>query len=249
MYIKRSDTVVIFLVLLFFGWPTYIIGQKNEKQELVSNILDKAQQAYGPNEVIENGRIYIPIHPRANGYPYFLDADWMMGKLVMKGDNFNDLNIKYNVNLEELILKKEKENKENHLPIVLNNNFIDSFELEGHHFINLDSMPGTDELSDFAELIYQGEIIFLIKHTKEFLNRYSQSNPYGAYSKLNSTYYIYETERLTRVGTKKSFLNYFEPNRKEIKKFMRQNRIKYKKASHIQLHDLIKYCDEQSHAL
>ena len=247
MYIKRSFTAGIFLVLLFFGWPTYLIGQKNENQQLVSNILDKAQHAYGPNEIIENGRIYIPIHPRANGDPYFLDSDWINGMVVIKGDKFSNLNVKYNVNLEELILKKEKENQESHIPIVLNYNFIDSFELEGHHFINLSVMPFGDELAGFAELIYQGEIIFLIKHTKEFLNRYSQSNPYGAYSKLNSTYYIYETETLTRLGTKKSFLNYFEPIRKEIKKFMRQNRIKYKKASHIQLYELIKYCDELSH--
>lgn len=247
MYYKRLYRVLIFSSLFLSGWPTYLAGQKSDQQQLVANILDKAQYAYGPNEVIENGRIYIPDHPRANGNPYFLDLDWISGTLVIKGDKFSDLKVKYNVNLDELILKKEKENQESHMPIMLNYNFIDSFELEGHHFINLSGMPFSDELSGFAELIYEGEIIFLIKHTKEFLNRYSQSNPYGAYSKLNSIYYIYETETLTRVGTKKSLLKYFEPLRKEIKKFMRQNRIKYKKATHIQLYELIKYCDELSH--
>jgi len=247
MYIKSVYTVIISFLFFLAGWPIHIVGQTNEEHQNVSDILEKTHLAYGPNEMLENGRIYTPLHPRAKGNPYFLETSWMPGKLIVKGDIFSELKIKYNVALEQLIFKKEIENQESHIPIILNNNFIDSFDIESHHFINLNTMPFHDKLSGFAELIYQAQLIFLVKYNKEFLNRYSQSNPYGAYSKLSSVYYIYENEKLTRLGTKRSFLKYFEPIRKEIKKFLRKNNIRFKKASNTQLKELIRYCDEKSH--
>lgn len=247
MYIKSVYPIIALFFLLFLGWSLNLNGQTKEKQQYLSEILDKAYAVYGPNEMLENGRIYIPKHSRAQGNPYFAGTDWMATTMTIKGELFNDLKIKYNVNLELLILKKEKENQESHIPIVLNNNFIDSFESDGRQFINVKTKPFGDELSGYVELIYDSQIIFLVKHSKEFLNRYSQSNPYGAYSKLYSVYYIYGNEILTRVSTKGSFLNYFASFKKEIKKFLRQHNIKYKKATNNQLYQLIKYCDEKSH--
>jgi hypothetical protein len=170
----------------------------------------------------------------------------MMGKLILQGDIFSNTLLKYDVSLELVILKKEVKNQESHIPIILNNNFIDSFEVEGRLFVNLNTKPFIHNLSGFVEMIYEDRIIFMIKHHKEFINRYSQSNPYGAYSKLSSTYYLYENEMLTRLSTKNSLLNHFEPYKKEIKKFLRQQNIRYKKATSKQLYELIKYCDEIS---
>ena len=236
------------LLLVFVFSKVTLLGQNaDDIQHQITDILEKANRVYGPDEMLENGRLYIPAHPKANGNPYFMGKGWLAGKLIITGDIFSNVKIKYNVNLELLILKKEIENQESHIPIILNNNFIDSFDTGDHHFINLNAMPFNDELSGFAELIYQGQLIFLVKHTKEFITRYSQSNPYGAYSKLYSIYYIYENDELTRLSTRRTFLNYFEPFRKEIKKYMRQHSITYKKATNAQLYELIKYCDEISH--
>jgi len=237
----------VLLLVLVFGRVALLGQNVVDNQHQITDILKKTNRVYGPDEMLENGRLYIPAHPKAKGYPYFLGTGWPAGNLIIKGDSFTNLKIKYNVNLEQLILRKEIENQESHIPILLNNNFIDSFDAEDHHFINLNAMPFNDELSGFAELIYQGQLIFLVKHTKEFIPRYSQSNPYGAYSKLLSIYYIYENDELTRLSTKRTFLNYFEPFRREVKKYMRQNSIIYKKATNTQLYELIKYCDEISH--
>jgi len=237
---------LILFVAFFFCKEKVVAQNADNKQQAVTEILRKANQVYGPNEMLENGKVYIPDHPKAKEYPYYLESGWMDARLILKGDIFIDLHVKYNVCLELLILKKEVENQENHIPIVLNNNFIESFDIKDHHFINLNTMSFNAELSGFAELIYQDQLIFLVKHTKEFLPQFSQSNPYGAYSKLSSNYYIYKNDKLTRLNSKKAFLNYFEPFRKDIKKYMRQNNIKYKKASSTQLYNLIKYCDEVS---
>ncbi len=243
-----SVKILLLLFLLSFFSNALLLGQNDSNiQSQISDVLTNTNLVYGPDEMLENGRLYIPDHPKARGNPYFTDSEWKEGSLIVKGDVYSNVLVKFNVNLDQLILKKEYIKKESHIPIILNNNFIDSFSVEDRLFISLHTMPFIPELIGFAELIYKGRIIFLIKHNKEFINRYSQSNPYGDYSKLNSVNYIYEDERLTRLNTKRSFLNYFESYKKEIKKYIRQNSIRYKKATSAQLFELIKYCDEVSH--
>lgn len=247
--LKNLSVKINFLLLLLLVVSNAELAGQTEKtiQAQISNVLTNAEQVYGPDEVLENGRLYIPDHPKAKGNPYLSDTEWMDGSLIVKGDTYNYVLIKYNVNLEQLILKKTSVGQQSHVPIILNSNFIDSFTTEDRHFVNIGTMSYINELSGFVELIYNGRIIFFIKYNKEFMTQYSQSNQYGAYSKLNSVYYIYENNKLTRLSSKNSFLNYFEPYKKEIKKFMRQKSIRYKKASSAQLFELIKYCDDVSH--
>lgn len=242
-----SVNILLLLFLTLFISNPILVGQNaNTIQSQISDVLTNAKQVYGPDEMLENGRLYIPEHPKAKGNPYLTDTEWMNGNLIVKDDTYNNVLVKFNVCLEQLILKKAYEGQESHIPIVLNNNFIDSFNSDDRYFVSLYTMPFIKELTGFVELIYEGRIVFIIKHHKEFITRYSQSNPHGAYSKLNSVYYIYEDDKLTRLSTKRSFLNYFEYYRKEIKKFMRQEGIRFKKASSPQLFELIKYCDEVS---
>lgn len=237
------------LLPFIFICNTILLGQDtNTIQQQISDVLSNANQVYGPDEMLENGRLYVPDHPKAQGNPYLIDTEWMFTKLIVAGDIFDDVQIKYNVNHEQIILKKGNLKQESHIPIILNNNFIDSFNAGDQYFVNLKSMPFIDELSGFGELIYKGRIIFFIKYHKEFLTQYSQSNQYGAYSKLNSDYYLLDNEKLTPLNTKGAFLKYFEPHKKVIKKYIRQNKIRYNKATSSQLYELIKYCDEISYS-
>lgn len=221
-------------------------SQDNNQLQL-AELLTKTRMLYGHDEVLENGKLYSPAHPKAKGNPFFSSPGWKTGKLDICGDVYVDIGVNYDVTLDQVILKKEIANQENHYPIILNSNFINSFEFEGHTFVNLKDTTINKELPGYTELIYRGNFIFLAKHVKEFLNQYSQSNPYGYYSKLYSDYYIVEGEKLTRLNTKRVFLSYFDANRKDLKKYFRQNNIKYKKESNSRLADLLEYADELSH--
>ena len=249
MRLFKRISITIWCWILPFIFNTFLFGQDtNSIHQQISDVLSNAYQVYGPDEMLENGRLYIPDHPKAKGNPYLLDSEWMFTKLIVARDIFDSVQIKYNVNHEQIILKKGNLKQESHIPIILNNNFIDSFSAGDRYFVNLKTMPNIDDLNGFGELIYKGRIIFFIKHHKEFLTQYSQSNPYGVYSKLNSDYYIINNGKLTPLNTKGAFLKYFEPQKKEIKKYIRQNKIRYHKATSPQLNELIKYCDEISHS-
>lgn len=245
---KKLPAVCRSLVFCFLLFGS---GQLSGQEEpnpgnRINDLLSKTIAYFGPDEVLENGRIYSPSHPRAEGNPFLNDGEWKHGSLLIQGDYYPDIKLNYDVTMDQVILKKEIENQESHFPIILNSNFIESFELENRHFINLDKAEINNALNGYAELIHEGRFLFFTKHRKEFLNQYSQSNPNGFYSKLSSVHYIYDQGKLTRMGSKKAFLDYFDPLRKKLKKYMRQEKIRYKKAHHQQLSDLMRYTDEIS---
>ncbi|RLD32722.1 MAG: hypothetical protein DRI72_06495, partial [Bacteroidetes bacterium] len=127
--------------------------------------------------------------------------------------------------------------------ISLNNEFVDNFRLGDRYFVNATDFRVKGLQTDFVELLYHGNFDFFVGYVKLFNSNYSSKAPYGYYGKTISFYYILQDGRLTRINAKKSLLGYFEPYKKEIKRFMKKNKIKYGKASYTQLHALMHYCD------
>jgi len=113
-----------------------------------------------------------------------------------------------------------------------------------NEFINLQQLNFKNGEMDFAELIYRSGLTFVIKHKKDFISQYSQSNRYGSYSKLHSVKYIRSGDQLIKVQTCRSFMDFFDPYRKQIKKYLRANKINYRNASKNELFGLLKFCDE-----
>ena len=206
-------------------------------------LLDYADQVYGSNDLLVNGRIYVPMHSLAEGHPYFEIKDWILGDVYTKGNKFEQLKLKYDIELDEFILFFiDKENHNNY--IVLNKHYVDSVYVGKFLFVNTAVIPEISENLGYCELVYNKQLSFLVKYKKDFKKEYSETKPHGEYSKINANRYITESGILTKVNTKKTLLRYFEPYKKEIKKYLKKNKINYKKANSGELNTLINYCNE-----
>jgi hypothetical protein len=190
-----------------------------------------------------NGDLYFPSHPLAQGHPYFSEINWTLGIIYSKGKTFKKVDLKYDLDMDRIILQ-EKLNDGKIVKIVLNNELVDSFAFMDKKFVNTRWILNEVSIDGFVELIYSKEIKFFIKYEKEYVSQFTDSNPYGKYSKMLLDRYLYKDGILTRVSTRKAFLNYFEVHKKEIKKYLRAHQINYRKASSQQLFDLMNYCNE-----
>jgi hypothetical protein len=94
-----------------------------------------------------------------------------------------------------------------------------------------------------VQLIYSGKILFLATYSKSFLKDFSDKSPYGKYSEQQSVYSIYNNQVLTKIASKKALLDYFDPHKKEIKKYLKHNKFKFKKASPSEWYSVIQFCD------
>jgi hypothetical protein len=205
-----------------------------------------AAKFYGTDDVVVNGRKYFPEHYNAKGDPYFLMDVWIEGSLVIDGKEYDKQDLLYNIDIERVILKTSIEDSLT-IYLVLNNEFIDAFYLGQRYFVNAKKQALEKEFPGFVELVYKGNFSVMSRHQKSFVSEYSRSAPNGFYSGTKSAHYILNQGQPDKLSTKKSLLKYFSDHQKEIKTFMRKQKIKYKKADYIQLNQLFEYCDEISH--
>jgi len=246
MIIRRAILVLRFLftliLLSFFFYPESAYPQQTKTISTVAELVDISEIIYGPDDLLVNGKLYIPTHPRAEGNPYFQEDNWDSGSIIIKGKTFTNFLFIYNVEIDRVIIESRDIN-ENKIAVLLNQDFVDGFMIGDHEFINLKQLKTSNTLKGYAELIYRSGLTMVIAHKKTLLKQYSQSNPFGSYSGLVSEKFIQEGDQLVKLPTKGSFLDYYSPFRAQLKKYFRTKNLRYKKATKNELAKLMEFCD------
>lgn len=237
---RKLKFASLILILIFSG---SLCRAQNQNSASVENLLAYSSEIYGTNDVLVNGWKYFPEHYNASGNPYFMDEEWMTGQVSIQGKTFENVELLYDVVNDELILR-QKLNNGSLVFVMLNKDFISSFTLTDHHFVNSKELGSPALKSGFYEMVYDGELRFLIRYDKTFVNQYTAQSPHGSFSNQRAANYILHNGRVTRISSKRSLLNYFSAHKKQIRSFLRENRINYKKASTDELHQLMTYCDQ-----
>lgn len=214
----------------------------------LQSVLKQADTLMGVDDELVNGKIYIQKYLLAEGHPFFLTSEWQKGSVTVNGKDHEDLFLKYNIYTDELILRADKMNGGTSV-ISLNNEFIESFQLESKYFLNAMSFDVRGIQTDFVELLYEGSFVFFVSYTKYFNNDYNIKTPYGSYGKTNTSYFLLQQGKLYEISSKAALLNYFKSGKKQIKKYMKKHKIKYAKASDEQLHDLMAFIDQLNTAM
>ncbi len=217
------------------------------------------------DDLLINGRVYIPVHYKAQGNPYFEKDEWMLATLYIMGEVYENQIVKYNIESGKLILNTLVRNKYNN--IELNTQNIDSFKIASLNTLFPFNNKNKDDYDlirqiitktkikssdyrvfisigdDFYQKIYLGKYSFLKKFEKNFKKIYTEQNHFGLYTNQKFSYFIYDNFGLTEVNTKKQFFNFFGVHRKEVRKYMLKNKINYRKASDDVLFNLMVYCN------
>lgn len=205
-------------------------------------LLSYVNTVYGSDDMLVSGRFYVPMHSLAEGHPYFNIEDWVIGKVFIKGTGFSDVNLKYDIELDEFVLFNESQDRKNY--IVLNKHYVDSVTMGRFVFVNTTSLPEIGEDIGYAELVYDRDFLFLVKYKKDFKKEYSESKPYGEYNRQTNNRYLFENKTLVKLNTRKSLLAYFAGEKRDIKRYMKRNNIRYKKANSGELFNLLSFCSD-----
>ena len=237
---KLSTTILIFFVSFITICAQK--GYKNSPPEVI-NLFNKSQSYYSINDEIINGCVYPLPDSRIKGYPY-LDDQWTEAILFVNNKKYTNLLIKYDLTIDDIILKTEIENGIQKL-VNLNKFQIDSFLVGNSLFINSRIFPHEEKTHTYYEQIYRGKYSLFKKYEKVFIKKYNIITPYGNYSNLRTDIYLFDNKKLNIVNRKSLFIKCFENEKhNEIKYFMKKNNIKYRKASQIQLKGLMNYCSK-----
>ena len=235
-----KKSIALFFSLMMIGISVPLEGQDTTGG---NDLLECIERYYGSNDLLINGRPYIPVNTKATGHPYLDNGEFLPGTLFIKGQQFENVELKLNIEKDRLILQKELTNG---IPVkfIATTSLIDSFHINNHIFVNNSLVSSELSESGFLEKLYVGKVGFYRKRIKFYLPNLSQVHPFGRYSDPDKKYYMVTEDGLFELNTKKDFLDFFGIQKKTVKQYMKQQSIRFKKATDAQFYNLLKYCDE-----
>jgi hypothetical protein len=190
--------------------------QANVLRQIYLNEIGDNAQIYHGAEYIRNGQ-------KALGFPFFESNDLLDGAVYYQGTLYPQRKIYYDLVADEVVTG----NYANDAQISLSMDKADSFKIGNHFFVRLNpaNSPGLPK-EGYYERLYAGEPGLYVKHEKRLVTgsgneeiKYIQYNNY--FVKKNTVFYA--------VDGKSGLLNEFSDKKDELKKYIRSNKLNFKK--------------------
>ena len=203
-------------------------------------------QQNGPDYNLLNGRQYERLNS-GNSHPFFNTEQYRPGSIVLKGQAYENVPINYDIHDQQLILQYpgisgNTGNSGQDLKIVLNRALIDHFQIDGLSFRRI-SEPETG--SSFFQVLSSGHISCFLRWEKTLFHSTASGITSYTYSKQSREVYLQKEGKLFPVKNSASFTSVFdEAFQKDIKAFLRREKINFRNASEKQLLELMNFCVE-----
>jgi hypothetical protein len=194
----------------------------------------------GPDYNLLNGRQY-NLHYTGTSHPYFNSDRYRYGSMLLNGERYDSVLINYDIYDQQLILQVPGNISGQYMRVVLNRELIDHFKIDGRMF-RLMSFPEIG--TSFFQLVSSGDISCVLLWNKK-LYRSPSSSTSNKYLKQSRGIYLQMEDQLFLVKNRSSFTGIFdEAYQKEIKGFLRREKIRFRNASDEKLGDLMNFCIE-----
>ena len=177
----------------------------------------------GENTLLYNGREYTGNYSRTIGHPFFASDQPQKGNVVYDRILYPHHAISYDLVHDEVFIKTSQ-----NISLKLLKEKIDQFSIGNHLFVRLDEQ--TDQLglsTGFYEVLHQGKIIVLANRRKQLVPSFNLEDPYKFvhydryFVKINQTYH--------EILGQSSLISLFPGHQKEIRKYIHQTGINFKK--------------------
>ena len=192
-------------------------------QESISAIHRIYLTEMGDNAQIYHGSEYIRNGQKASGFPYFESDSMQKGSVNYLGNLYTDMSLFYNLVTDEIIIPNYLHNA----LLVLPPDKVDSFTIGNHVFLEMIHKQNQGLPTDgFYEQLFAGEPGIYVRREKRLVvGSGSEESKYIQYN----TYYLRRNGLFYLVDDKKALLNLLKDQDDLLKKFIRANKLKFKK--------------------
>ena len=220
--------------LAFFGAPLAGFGQSSatDSTRLVASIKSASSHytaAISNNSELFNGPEYIFYNKalqKTKGHPFFETDQTQQGSVLYNGASFSDVPLLYDIKLDQLITFYPV----SLLKIQLITPSVGSFSINNHSFICLPEIKETNFTAGFYELLASGKASIIARRVKE--TEKSIQGGQVEYSFIErDKYYIRHNEKTYLISSGADIIRLFPEQRKELQKFVKSNRLRFKKNS------------------
>jgi len=224
-----------FFSILFLISPAF--SQSMQKDSLTDAQVKNAIAIYdhytADNAPVFNGREYLFYTFKMEGDPFFGtgiygdgSVSFVEGWVSYDGRKYSSLALLFDIVRDQLVVLSP----DHKTPIVIHNEFVDSFSLLGHTFISLKEDHSQNLYNTgFYDLLFNGRHVQFLERRSKVLNPRIVSNTMITSFPVKNRFYIHKNSLYYLVSNKKDVFRVYSDRMKDLKKLMRQNHIKLKR--------------------
>ncbi|WP_148707271.1 hypothetical protein [Chitinophaga skermanii] len=219
-----------------------VSGQNNNSNAVMPAIMQSQYLLMNPNRAsLYNGPVYTQYFADIiyeDKYPYLDEWRWKNGCVVYDGQAFENIEMKYDIVLDELIAIY----KDDKTIIRLVKSKVSSFQFRDRLFVN---MPAGNGLSGgYYEEIYSGRTKVLVKYRKTYKpGIIDQDEVIHKIEDEPTVYYVFWKGQYRPVHNERTLYRMLDGHRKEVKAFVKVNALDVKENLKLSLPTIAKYCD------
>jgi hypothetical protein len=218
-------TLMVFCVVVFGNNRVFAQGTATDStqlQKISTNMIIAFNKVIGQQSRLYNGPAVNPYSFRSTTNANFKDTTvFNYGWVNYDGVVYNNIPLIYNIDRDML----ESTIFNGFATYSFLSNRVSEFELLDHHFIRLDSLNKLIKAGFYDEL-YHNKLLLLAKRTKE-IQQESASRGAGEFFLSNNYYYLKKGAVYYEVGSQGKILDVLKDKKKELKQYIKDNKIRY----------------------
>jgi hypothetical protein len=232
----------LFLLLFLFFLDSLRAQDTILSQPGMTNTIAFYYKYIGENAHLYNGSEHGPYDFRIAGHPYYVSNLLQPGYVYYDGTLYSQVNLALDIVRDELTINR------------FNNNFrmrlatekVSYFSLLNHFFVRLvlDSTKQSTLPTGFYDRLYNGHIKFYAKRHKKIDESITPEEGDKLWFTENDLFYIYLKDRYYLVKNKKELFNIFKDRKKDLKKFLRKNKLDFKDDPEATILRSVEYCNQ-----
>jgi len=170
-----------------------------------------------------NGTEHIGYLYTIKGYAYYLTDQWVKGSVVYDGLFFDQVPMLYDAYHDEVVILHF-----NGYRLNLLSEKVKKFDLNGHHFVRhvYDSLAKSSLPTGFYDYLYEGKTTVLAKRLKILDEKLTDVVEQEFLP--GNTYAIYRDSVYHSCNSRGSLLSAFGARSKDVRRYLRKNKLKYK---------------------
>ena len=211
--------------LLLFSSVAFAQDSVGESEEQ-NNAVSFYRTSLGENSSLYKGRLYVGLNKLIKGHQ-FLDTDeWQPGSLYYQGNKYKDVPMLYDIVRDELVILHTN----GFLKIQLLKSELDKFHFLNSTFVNIQDSSSLNSLPSpgIYEKVYDGEVSVLVKRRKLVKETIQEMEVRREFEQTNQ-YFIQKENKYHEVKRKGSVLRVLKEHKKEVRKRMREEGIKFRR--------------------
>jgi len=224
---KRIIPIALLFTNCFF--VNQSSAQLNEQRTQNATISDSLvalyRNGFGKSERLYTGTEYMGYVRRPKGHPFFMSDQFLPATISFDGADYKD-SILYDL-VNDVVVVSDPTGQYN---INVVNDKIKAFEVASHRFVRLDGPylrliqfePG------YYEELYNGKLQVFVRHKKQINSHTVQSDVVSEYVQYD-VYLIRKGEEFIRVFNNNSLLDALDDHRGEVRRFMHEQNLDFRK--------------------